>query len=185
MVKNGDTIGDLLPHILGRVEQVQEVTLHELPPASKVQTQLRGVSGLDALVAYARTSCRESGFPFWDAVLMSVSEQDDALKLKLVEQACFYQDMKNVATKVTLKVKDLGISDLSERLNSVTHGRLLAMSPELLLDDGSVAHMPMLDFRLEPSEANLDLVELILHSLGMSGWVLESGRSTISTVISC
>jgi hypothetical protein len=92
--------------------------------------------------------------------------------------------------KHTVAIEDIGRTDVpteavpawlptvTARQSPTGNMSLLVCSKVCRSEDGRVRHIPMMDFRCEPSEASLRLVSSSMRRLGQSrGVVLESGRS--------
>ena len=70
------------------------------------------------------------------------------------------------------------ISALRDLSSQPLGDRILVLASEVVLDDRSVMHIPMLDFRFSPSPANQRLIVAILGALRiLPGYLLESGNS--------
>lgn len=73
------------------------------------------------------------------------------------------------------KVAGDGLQDIIRRLPS---GHVLALCSLCKLQDGSLGHIPMMDFHCPPNACHLQLIQAALARLGQrKGAILESGRS--------
>src|SRR5215470_17036185 len=66
---------------------------------------------------------------------------------------------------------------LRSLIEDLPAGRVLALSSQVLLGNGTIGHLPMLDFHCHESLENDILVRNVLHELGLNGYVAKSGKS--------
>ena len=118
----------------------------------------------------------EYGVPFWMAVTLSASKHGGELPDAIFTAASFHQEVPSSSVE-TMNIGHLSRDLLLARGRALARGRMLMLLSQVLLADGFVLHLPMLDFRLPSSGNNLSTVRQMLVQLDMSGVVLNSGRS--------
>jgi len=66
---------------------------------------------------------------------------------------------------------------LTQRSSELPSRHILTISSRVTLRNLTVAHIPMLDFRISPSPEALATVTAVLQELNITGVVLDSGQS--------
>ena len=66
---------------------------------------------------------------------------------------------------------------LSEKIRGLDGTQALALNSKCVMQDGSFAHLPMMDFKPTPGRQNLKLITEFIRETGLKGVILESGAS--------
>jgi hypothetical protein len=134
------------------------------------------LTGEDVIVVERALQLRETlRLPFWDGVMLAASHAKVVPKGALIA-AVFHQSL-------TEKVSRFQAATLSrsmlERLSTEaqTERKLLAVTSRVHLRDGTMLHIPMLDFHVAFSNHSTALVTEIISTLKFSGKLLRSGKS--------
>jgi hypothetical protein len=94
---------------------------------------------------------------------------------KFLEQAAIHD---NEADQVEHVPRAALGSELWKRLFELPTGFVLAASSRVKLKDGSVAHLPMIDFKCAPTPQNIDLAKQAFAKINQTtGVLLNSGNS--------
>jgi hypothetical protein len=136
-------------------------------------------SSLTAVDSFAVTRALElrttHHLPFWDGVMLAAS-QSDTIPTGALKAAAYHQTL---AGKIQWVAADnLNIPSL-QSMSQSAHGqkRLLALTSSVQMRDGSVRHLPLLDFHTAYSEHTTCLIAEVISLLGASGSLLRSGKS--------
>lgn len=169
----GDAI-DVLAYLVARNVEIAKCFLFE-PPFPPLLQEDRTFGSEAEVVDRALSLRATSGLPFWDAVML-LSSATELVPVEVFKAALRHnrpQDNRFQSIDTTRldtdSIRLLGASMKSDRL--------LALQSRVLLRDGTVEHIPMLDFHVQASDRSLSVVEAVLRSLGLSGFVLNSGKS--------
>ncbi|HEY6231476.1 MAG TPA: hypothetical protein VIW64_09430 [Pyrinomonadaceae bacterium] len=111
--------------------------------------------------------------PYWFSIFSAtttLAESEVFLEEALMHDASGQRHEMSVAA--------LTEETLQAFIEGLPPATLVSLLSKCKLGDGSIAHIPMLDFHDEPSERNLARVKSALKKLGQKrGAILESGRS--------
>jgi hypothetical protein len=117
----------------------------------------------------------ETDMPFWDALLLS-SFRAKSPPTGLLNASSFHNPSAQGIT--LLDRSDINVHRLRELGQDLAPHRILAVSSEVELNDGSLRHIPLLDFHCPSSPRHLALVRAVLLQLNAGdGFLLESGKS--------
>ena len=123
-----------------------------------------------SLISAALERRENTAIPFWQSLMITI-QNDEQIPDDLLDAALFHQNLSHACN---LSRKDLmhGMLDAYASRGPVTS---LDSCLKLTSKD---AHLPFLDFRVQPSDSNERLVEAICQRLLPDGFViLTSGRS--------
>ena len=114
--------------------------------------------------------------PYWESVL-TMAWASRALDILLAE-ATRHSSSSEAIQRFEVSAADLTASFLTKLLAEVPPTNALAVCSRCKMEDGSICHIPMTDFRAPPGAANLRSVKRALGLIGdRSGVLLRSGRS--------
>lgn len=168
---------ELIPVLVGSIEQIQTVTFVMYKPAPGFSERLRNVvEPHDSLRNLADRLNREHGIPFWDA-LLSLETKSGVLPRKHVELAILH-DRHPDEHSVELERSNVTTETLTRLITDAGPNYGVAISSRVKIDSGEYAHIPMLDFRCEPTPRNREVVKWAVAAIGQrSGAIVSSGRS--------
>lgn len=111
----------------------------------------------------------------WETILAAFERVRDLEWL--VKEALLHDGRREVSTRFEIAVNSLTPERLQELIDGLGGDEVLALCSVCRLEDGSVAHIPMMDYRCPPHLYNFRRVELSLKEMGQEGALLKSGRS--------
>jgi hypothetical protein len=114
--------------------------------------------------------------PYWESILVAASSRE---KFGLfIQEAIRHDVVREFSDRFEIPVSNLTGELLQEHIARLSSDRVLALCSKCRLRDGSLKHIPMMDFRCLPSPENLEKIKTILKGLGQrNGAIVESGRS--------
>lgn len=122
----------------------------------------------------ARAKHLAEGFGYWEFLLGSLSSGPEEIRRPVIDRAGFHSSGRSedisvlglrtkIETRELIEVEERSIISLSSRVRG-------ALGQE-------VAHFPMLDFSLTSAPEHDCVAIEVLNSLGLSGYLFDSGRS--------
>jgi hypothetical protein len=171
---------EFIPELLRYLERAETATFVMYKPAPGFSTRLKNLKNIDefdhALYDKAELLSSEHGLPFWDT-LLSVAMKSGKLPKKYVELAISHESHPDEHS-IELKSKEITAATLQSLVNDAGKEYGVAMSSRVRVSGGEYAHIPMLDFRCEYSERNIEIVKWTAAAVGhRSGIIVNSGRS--------
>lgn len=162
------TSDDVLKELVRSQQQIRYLRFFSFSNSTKLQDRLTVKSPESQyIIDRAQRKKEREGIRFWNALLSTLAEEgrvDDGL----VAQALYHQPNKGF--------EDVEDRSLAEFLKCESETPR-AVNSKVLLDDGSTRHIPLLDFKIHSKQGHDDLVLSCIRSMGLSGHVLDSGRS--------
>lgn len=134
------------------------------------------LNAIDTIVVARALELRESlRLPFWDGVMLAGSHSDST-PTGTLKTAIFHQKLESKVEWIS--ANNLTIS-LLQNMSQKAHSdkQMLAITSSVRMRDGSVKHLPLLDFHIGYSEHATSLITEIIPLLGVSGLLLKSGKS--------
>jgi hypothetical protein len=173
----GLSITSALVRLISGFEEIAEVSFVFYKPAPGLDERLaRNEDKFYEVREVADHLRRTHGIPFWDAILaicMKRGEMPD----QYVDLAILHDRSPDERT-VSMEINQLSEASIQSMANNLLDGTALAFSSKVKLKNGGVAHIPLMDFRCDPSETNSKIVQRALKAMGQdSGLLAESGRS--------
>lgn len=134
------------------------------------------LSAIDSSAVARALELRETlRMPFWDGLMLAAS-RSGAVPKGALKAAAYHQKLENkVEWLATDKLDVLQLQRMSQK--AYNKSQLLAVTSSVRMRDGSVKHLPLLDFHTGYSEHATSLITEILQLLGVSGTLLKSGKS--------
>jgi len=170
----GSRAAEIFTTIVKANDGIDMVFIHEFKQPPLLQDRI-DLSAMEEQLVEKALQLREANqLPFWDAVLLSCFWVPEVPE-QLLDAVTYHQDCSQ--SKVGFSRDEVikgAIVRASERTGEVG----IAVLSEISLVDGSVGHIPMLDFHCRTCENNLKLVSAVSKRLFHGGgFVLESGES--------
>ena len=173
----GKPVTQFFPDLIRLHPEIATVTVVIYRPAPVLADRLIG--GVDpglAIRTRAEVLNREHGIGFWDAVL-AIGMREGQLPEQYVELALLH-DSAAGERELNLSRDEVSTGGLSRLIGSLDLDYGLSVSSRVQLDDGRQAHIPMMDFRCQHSDANLEIIKRALVAMGQShGALVQSSRS--------
>ena len=131
----------------------------------------------EQIVSKALKLRADSKLPFWDAVLI-VCQDHGNLPSGLLDAALYHQSAGSAAKKQVITRDQLLAGAVKQLCQTDADSKKVGITSEVTLDDGTAAHIPLLQFRYPISPANGKLVAEVAKRLLPGGAViLEAGTS--------
>ncbi len=110
----------------------------------------------------------QTHLPFWDSFNVSVFDTD-------LKDFDFLNEIKFHNTpKFTYIIQKEAVKDF---LLEQKEQDYLTICSKVILSDGSINHIPLLDFHIPVNEKNEIICEAVIRTLGLKGFLLNSGKS--------
>jgi hypothetical protein len=156
------------------IEQVEVRTVERAPSLQRRSNS----SQLDALIEQARAAYKDAGVPFWDELMRQAQAAPSLVRREIFAQALYHRDETEGQVDTWCAVEDF-LADLEQGKYELLSGRIIAALTSRVRAEWATSelHIPMIDFRLDSSLANDELVVELLQALGTSGYLVDSGRS--------
>lgn len=175
-LKDASDALDVVAVLVKQLPENASLMLAEIDTAPPGKEQLGKHPDIQKFVPTALRMREEYGVPFWMAVMLSAGKHDGTLPEAVFKAASFHQEVPSGSSERVL-ARDVSRDALLARGGSLTRYRMLTLLSQVVMADGAIFHLPMLDFRVPSSIENLPTVRSVLHQLGVNGVVLSSGRS--------
>ncbi len=173
----GAEITALLPDMLQSLGAVTSLCLVELPGASPMQHRLDDRAAVEPLLDRVRDLRSVYRIPFWAAVMLLVGDEAPDVRESVLNAALFHQASADAGRVTEVRNDGRLQRRMQELVADVPTGRFVALRSGVVIEGTQVAHIPMLDFRWEPTDANLSITAETVRALGLGGWIFDSGRS--------
>ncbi len=175
----GSTALEVLHELKRRNPQIGQVSFITYPDAPGFEERsLGGGPALRDIFHRAASLAASTGcdVPLWD-IAWCLANAPDVFE-QLIAQALGH-DVEGQPRQPFVFEKPASAEQfVQDKIRGLKSNFVLAVCSKCHLADGSIAHIPMLDFRCKPSPGNEQKVESSLRAVGQrSGYVLESGRS--------
>ncbi len=160
---------DVLKEILISNSRICLYHFHEFPMKSLLQDIIKLEDKEMAVIQGALNIREQYRLPFWDSVML-FSFGNKGYSKKIFHQALHHNSR--------IKFYNINRIDFLADKLSFNGKERLAINSKVILENGEIEHMPMLDFHIPVSECNLKIVKDVLHELNIiSGYILNSGES--------
>jgi hypothetical protein len=186
----GQEAVDCLANLLRGMENVRSIDVFEaiLTPKPKKRSIEKGsyydfnskrpiaVSADEEKIISKALELRDaSHMPFWDAVLL-VCHEHESVPHGLLQAAQHHAGIASTAKGQTLTRQQVLGGALKQMCQNKGSSKWVGMTSAVVLDDGSTAHIPMLNFRCRISPLNRKLVGEVTRQLLPGGAIiLEAG----------
>lgn len=162
--------------LLASLPDVREVHLAECRPLPPLQSRFDLTASERIVFERALDHRRRTGLPFWDAALLELSAIPDAVRL--IDAALMHVSLRgNQFTMSWVEAISGGIERTCAEFPT-NIGASLTLLSEVVCRDGSLRHLPMVDFHSCSSARNQQIVEAVSERLFPQGAILlDSGES--------
>ena len=111
---------------------------------------------------------REMAVPFWHGIMLA-SFNGGGISDNCLEASLRHNTISTFALVQSAEVEDLKtIAEENDRV---------AVNSEVRLKDGTIMHLPMLDFHIPFREENTPIVKAVCRLLDIPGFIISSGQS--------
>lgn len=177
MMRDSNDFVDVLIGMLSQISGLRSIRLASVDRAPRLQRRVETDSSTDLLIAQAREIALHDGAPFWHALFRLGGELPSGVPASVVAAAAFHQDVVSEPDD-HLQVAEGFANQLRRRLEQGDEKTMVMLTSELGMSDGSVRHLPMLDFSVKEVRRGAEAsVRRIIEELGEPGLLVASGRS--------
>lgn len=136
--------------------------------STKLQDRFQQIDTLKSdLITKAQELKKKDGKRFWCA-LLSIFVQEKIHDKELLSEVFYHQ-----ANRDFEYVDRNGLDEFLARAKTSPY----AINSKVLMIDGSSRHIPLLDFKVPSKQGHDKLVADCIKSMGLSGYMLDSGKS--------
>lgn len=176
-------IGTLAPDLVLRIHElvpsVRSLTFHTYPVTEGLEDRLAQSADTSLRKVFQRAARlrRVTGtdLPYWESMLAAASPRRMTL---LIRESLKHDPNREIKTRREVSVEQLDTNYLSAMMSHIDDREVLALCSKVMLRDGSLGHIPMMDFRCRPSPDNLERTVLAITEVYKGlGVILNSGRS--------
>jgi hypothetical protein len=173
-------IGLSAPRFLGKLfsslQNVREIRLAKCSPLPLLQARFNLTAAERGVYERALELRRRTGLCFWDAALLELPFVPDAVRL--LDAAMMHVSLRGDEKILSWsEISSGGLERACAEFSQEGEASLTLLS-EVVCRDGSIGHLPMLDFHAFKSPANQLLVEAAATRLFPDGSILlDSGES--------
>lgn len=164
----------LIEFLIERIPEVTSIRFFRPPAIRPIQQDPSISDQSHALIEHALTIRESTKLPFWDSLLLHLSNHpmqvDDVLERATLHNR---QDLDSFY----LRRNECTEARIVEIIKELSQGQILAFSSKVLIPSGEHRHLPMLDFHCHACSENDRLVRSVVTKIGISGYVARSGRS--------
>lgn len=159
---------DIIRHLTDVSPDISEIELAVFSPPKSLQERIEVGNDLQRVVDSAFFIRENYKLPFWDSFNLSLfnKELDD---MSFMRGLLFHNKREE-----TFLVPS---SAFDEIRSSIEESRYLTFCSRVKLRDGSIKHFLLLDFHIPNANANDRICLAVLKALGLSGFLLDSGKS--------
>jgi hypothetical protein len=156
---------DILRKILNKNPTIESLSFYEFDTYKLIQNRINLIKPLDKVFSDALEMREIYKLPFWDSFNVSLFDQE-IVDYEFLKEINFQNNPKN----------SIRIDRESFMNNKIDFEKYTGVG-SLVNSKSSDLHIPLLDFHIPPSIANLRLCSNILNHLGLKGYILDSGKS--------
>lgn len=162
---------NVLKKNLEKYENIRTVLFHEYPPQRLLQQAFSDwTTGEMQSFEFALQLKKKYHFLFWDGIMLSQFYNPHHSR-RMLEAALHHNPIKEVI-RISRKNFLEKCDDLIRK-----HPRI-AVCSKVIMTDGSIQHIPMIDFHIPVADENLPVVIDCCKALGLHcGFILNSGES--------
>lgn len=159
---------DVVSVIAKEVPLIKRLRVFEFQSSPLLQQRIDLQSGVELdLLESALALKKNSKLPFWEALMTSIAKSGVCAP-SMIRATLMHQS--------NLSYQEVLIDDLAAYMDG-HQAHNIAANSGVLLSDGEIAHLPLLDFKMPVSDKALITVEECIRQIGLKGYVLDSGRS--------
>ncbi len=176
-LRQGADSVELVAALLERFTDIKSIILSVVKvPPSKASRPIAHDPTIRSLNDEALALRGKYNVPYWMAVLLTAQSRKLVLPPPVIRASAFHQPMGD-ADNHSVDATTVTTDYLRKRSADIPEGHILTISSQVTLNDLTSVHLPMLDFRISPSQEGLSIVAAVLDEMGIDGIVLDSGRS--------
>lgn len=161
---------ELLAQIQQRHPQIASFSFHTFPAQQLIQQRMKEWGTKEEAHFHRAMQFRERyKLPFWDSVMLATFNYPDYSQ-KILRQCQTHNSIQGLFYATA--------ADAYRLLHGLQDSSRLAVSSYVRMTDGSVNHLPMLDFHIPISDIHTGVVKEVCRLLHLhDGYLLDSGES--------
>ncbi|MBW8173995.1 hypothetical protein K0651_13145 [Ornithinimicrobium sp. Arc0846-15] len=165
---------DFLPELLeeNSISEVQTRTLTRGPSLQGRASDERVLR----VASQARSRSQKSDMPFWEAMMAMATDEAPAVRRAIFREALYHRSDADDLDRNFVPTLEF-VSTLRGAGFCESHERGITALTSVVSVSGEERHLPLLDFRVSPSEFHTELITELLTILGERGYLVDSGRS--------
>ena len=165
----------LLAHIMTAHPEIEGIFFGEPMFAPSLQTRFDLSSPDQPILDKALRLRSEYKLPFWDGLMLSLFESQGTSD-SILKQATFHQS--SVRTFCSISAGEAVVDHIRKRVEQIPTDKMLTISSEVRLRNGSTKHIPMMDFHCPVGAYSLDLVSRVAAQFNVGeGFLVETDKS--------
>lgn len=172
----GQNAANTIERLVLSFPEIATITLASYSHLPIVQQRVSPTKFEREVIEKAVAQRNATHLPFWDCVMLSISASEDPMDT-LLDSAATHLSLR--ASDTVLKrqnIIDGGIQRLLAQKSSQKEESCIVS--EVLMTDGSIMHLPMMDFHCPPSPAGRRAATAVCKRIFPNGSILiESGES--------
>ena len=168
----------ILADLVGAIPQIDQVQVASFAYPQPIQERANDLTPkVRARILAVAEDRRRHGGSFWDRLLERTLEDDQELPTALLAAAEYHQSFTNARWSRWLRNDGKLEVALVDAVSSVTDQSFVVMRSNVRLDDGTLAHLPMLDLRLQSSPVHDQPALQLAQWLLPDALLIDSGSS--------
>lgn len=169
------TAVDAIARLLADETDISELLLFEPSPMVPAQDRIAANDHTEALLDAGLELRRETGLPFWEALLLSSFETGEPA-FPILQEARFHNQPPVRSSAIP---RDAWCQESVDRFMDNRGGdSICVLSSRVRMSSGQHRHIPMLDFHSPSNRENEALARRVVEHLWLKGgFLLESGKS--------
>jgi hypothetical protein len=170
-------LAQLLPLLVNRAAEFTFVTYKPTSSLSDRLLRTNGPADVDLLRKVESVRAITEGVvPYWEAVLAAAWGAKDFERFSI--EAGRHNLSEDEERSFTVDRSELRNGRIDEEVKALRPDYVIALNSRCRLDDGTQAHLPLMDFRILPNLDEIRYLVLALRSINQRrGAILLSGRS--------
>jgi predicted nucleic acid-binding protein len=159
---------DVINEVLSENDKIKTIRFFKFSTKTKLQDRLVEVSNTDQeLISRALKYKHDHSMRFWNA-LFTVCISEQKTSQKLISESLYHQHNRDYSYVDVDCLNDFIASSVD---------KTLALNSKVNLYNGDSRHIPLLDLKLPSKNGNDQLAIQSLQALGLTGYLLDSGKS--------
>jgi hypothetical protein len=173
--EKGMTAAEVIIRLKGIKAQINSFVFVAYKVAQDLDGRLNFTQLENKVIEKATRLANQHRIPFWVTALITYMDEPGTSD-SLIREAILHD--KRGEKELAIDRDDLNSEVLAASMSQLAPGFALAVCSRVTLNDGTTAHIPMIDFRCPPSDESLRKIKNALRHIGQDkGVFLESGKS--------
>jgi hypothetical protein len=177
----GTDVFDFVHKLPSLIKSIRVLHFKTYCPSPTLEERLAAKTAqpLDSIFEEAtqlRRATKANLLSYWESVLIAAASTDKSQLF--VHEALKHEAKDEANDRFQLTVEELEAGGLRDKIRNLSQDEVIALYSKCVLDDRTVMHIPMMDFRALPNQQTLSVIKTALEEIHqLHGVILESGRS--------